>query len=311
MSALGKEDFFKTDMYGFTLRQVVADLAHDQDAAESSVAGTLADLLLRADDILGQRITLIARKEDTGRSSHGEFSAERAGMHLSALHGVPEEDRRGLTWDEVEHGDEKEAGTNEPLRWFRIDKKIVIALLESKDIPIPESWRLGKRVKSKHQDVQSLSGEEEQEEISINLMWESGDLEVIVDEVNQRVTVLPKNGKKTIYTRTDIVGKGTVIWDLLVDFAKCKGSLEGNTQADVKKRNTSANRKNLSKKLMGEMNLDKSPIVEGRNGVMRFHSIKLAGGTSSTDAMDRKTCSHDDQATEYIRDRGEDIPVID
>ena len=56
MGVLDKEDFYKTDMYGYTLQQVVADLAHEQGAAESSVAGTLADLLLRADDILGQHI---------------------------------------------------------------------------------------------------------------------------------------------------------------------------------------------------------------------------------------------------------------
>lgn len=272
MSALDMEDFYKTDMYGFTLQQAVADLAHDQGAPESSVAGTLADLLLGADGILGHHITLTARKEDTGKDSHEEFSAERAGMHLYALHGVLEEDCRGLTWDEAEHGDGKEAGTNKPLRWFRIDKKIVIALLESKDIPIPESWRSGKAVKSKH----PASGE--QQEVKRKTGAHSpGDLSVIVDGINKKVTVFPKNGKKAIYKRTDIVGKGTVTWDLLVDFAKCKGLLEGNTQPDVKKRNTPGNRKNLGKKLMGALGLGQSPIVEGRKGLMRFASIELAG----------------------------------
>jgi len=307
MGVLDKEDFYKTDMYGYTLQQVVADLAHEQGASESSAAGTLAGLLLGADDILGHHITLTARKEDTGKDGHEEFSAERVGMHLYALHGVPEEDCRGLTWDEAEHGDEKEAGTNKPLRWFRIDKKIVIALLKSKDIPIPESWRSGKAVKSKH----PASGKQQQEVIR------PGDLSVIVDEINERVMVSPKNRKKTKYKRRDIVGKGTTTWDLLVAFAKCGGSLEGNTAADVEKINTSINRRNLGKKLVAAMGLDRSPIVKGARGTTRFRSICLAGRGASTDAMDRKTCHYedqvtdDDQATEYLRNQGVDMPVID
>jgi hypothetical protein len=140
-----------------------------------------------------------------------------------------------------------------------------------------------------------------------------GDLNVVVDEVNQTVSFCSQsnNGEETKYARNDIVGRGTVTWDLLVAFARCNGLLEGNNSADLKKMNSSVNRKNLGKNLMDAMNLDKSPIVEGRNGVMRFNSIKLAGGASSTDAMDRKTCNYDDQATEFLRSHGEDMSVTD
>ena len=140
-----------------------------------------------------------------------------------------------------------------------------------------------------------------------------GYLCVIVDDVNQTVEFYSQegNGEKTKGTRKDIVGRGTVTWDLLVAFAKCNGSLEGNVAADVKKINTSVNRKNLGEKLMIAMNLDESPIVEGRSGVMRFHSIQLAGGVSSTDAMGRQTCSYDDQGTEYLRRHGDDMSDID
>lgn len=140
-----------------------------------------------------------------------------------------------------------------------------------------------------------------------------GDLSVVVDDVNQTVSFYSQinNDEKTKCARKDIVGRGTATWDLLVAFAKCNGSLEGNAAADVKKVNKSANRKNLGNKLMIAMNLDESPIVEGRNGVTCFHSIQLAGGTSSADAMDRKTCSYDDQATEFLRRHGEDMSDID
>jgi len=139
------------------------------------------------------------------------------------------------------------------------------------------------------------------------------DLVVIVDEVNKTVSVFSKagSGKETKFTHRDIVGRGDVTWSLLVAFARCNGSLEGNTAADVKKLNTSANRKNLSSKLVATMNLDRSPIVEGRTGVMRFQSIQLAGDKSSPDAMDRKTISTDDQTTEFLKNHGDDMPVLD
>ncbi len=131
-----------------------------------------------------------------------------------------------------------------------------------------------------------------------------GDLKVIVDDVNQSVVVTTQDGEQTKHTRDDIVGRGTVTWDLLVAFAKCNGSLEGNTIADVKKMNTSANRNNLGKKLMTAMNLDESPIVKNRPGVMSFQSIHLEGNKSCPDALDR-------MATKYLSNHGDDMPVPD
>ena len=139
-----------------------------------------------------------------------------------------------------------------------------------------------------------------------------GNLTVIVDNLNETVTVFSKSGpsKGQEFKRADVVGKGTVTWDLLVDVAKCKGSLEGNAQAEVKERNTSANRKNLGEKLVESFKLNESPFVEGRNGVMKFASISLAGGRSTTDALDRKIVSRDDQTTEFLARQGVDMPVI-
>ena len=131
-----------------------------------------------------------------------------------------------------------------------------------------------------------------------------GDLMVLVDEVNQHVVVCTQDGGRTKYARADVFGRGTVTWDLLVAFARCGGSLEGNAIADVKKINTSANRGNLGKKLVAAMNLDESPIVKGRSGVMRFQSIQLAGDTLSSDALDRMT-------TEYLENHGDDMPIAD
>lgn len=139
----------------------------------------------------------------------------------------------------------------------------------------------------------------------------SGDLTVVVDDVNQNIVVVARNGKQTKYARSEILGKGAVTWDLLVAFARCRGSLEGNATADVKKLNTSVNRKNLGKKLMDGIGLDDSPIIQGRNGVMRFQSIDIAGSASSPDALGRKTISTDDQATEWLRSRGDDMPLGD
>lgn len=102
-------------------------------------------------------------------------------------------------------------------------------------------------------------------------------LTVVVDEINELVFVETKGSSKPKrYKRHDIVGKGTATWLLFVDFAKCNGSVEDNTQPDVKKRNTPGNRKNLGDRLTKLLKLDKPPIIEGRNGVMRFASISLA-----------------------------------
>lgn len=141
--------------------------------------------------------------------------------------------------------------------------------------------------------------------------YSPGDLCVIVDNINEQVSVSAHQGerKPTTYSRSDVVGKGTVTWPLLVDFAKCKGSLEGNTKTDVKERNTSANRKNLGNKLMEALGLDRSPFIEKRNGAMRFASISLAGGRATSDAFDRSKVSFDDQSTEFLVSRGEDMPV--
>jgi len=140
-----------------------------------------------------------------------------------------------------------------------------------------------------------------------------GDLSVTVDDVNQTVTVYQGASKQNAnkFNRSDIVGRGTVTWDLLVAFAKCNGSLEGNTVAEIKKKNTSVNRIILGEHLMAAMDLDKSPIIEDRKGAMCFGSIRLAGSTSSTDAMDRKIISIDDQGTEYLKSRGDNMPVLD
>lgn len=140
-----------------------------------------------------------------------------------------------------------------------------------------------------------------------------GDLSVTVDDVNQTVTVYQGASKQNAnkFSRSDVVGQGIVTWDLLVAFAKCDGSLERNTAADVKKLNTSVNRKNLSEKLVAAMNLISSPIVEGKNGVMCFRSIQLAGGKSSPDAMGRGIITGDDQGTKYLERHGFHMPPID
>ena len=138
-----------------------------------------------------------------------------------------------------------------------------------------------------------------------------GDLKVIVDDVNQSVVVTTQDGEQTKHTRDDIVGRGTVTWDLLVAFAKCNGSLEENRSANVIKINTSVNRKNLGTKLVAALSLDKSPIVDGKSGAMCFRSIELAGSTASTDVMDRKPISIDDQGSEFLRRHGDDMPVPD
>jgi len=140
-----------------------------------------------------------------------------------------------------------------------------------------------------------------------------GDLSVTVDDVNQTVTVYQGTSKQKAnkFGRSDVVGKGTATWDLLRAFAKCHGSLEGNATDDVKKVNTSVNRKNLGKKLVDAMNLDVSPIAEGRAGIMSFQSIRLAGGKSSPDAMDRKIITSGDQATEFLICHGDDMPIVD
>ncbi|MEE9354303.1 MAG: hypothetical protein V3U75_01805 [Methylococcaceae bacterium] len=139
-----------------------------------------------------------------------------------------------------------------------------------------------------------------------------GDLIVIVDDVNDVVNVRSINGKyNTKFGRKDVVGKGTVTWLLLVAFAKCNGSLEGNSDTDVKKLNTPANRKNLSGKLVSSMKLNTQPIVKGRSGIMRFQSIRIAGGASSIDALDREKISYDDQATGFLSSNGDHMPVPD
>lgn len=139
------------------------------------------------------------------------------------------------------------------------------------------------------------------------------ELYIIVDDINEKVTIATDRGKgKTaVYSRFDVVGRGTVTWDLLVDFAKCNGSLEGNTKIDVKRRNSSVNRNNLGKKLKEALFLNKSPVVEGRNGVMRFGSITIAGDKQPIDALNRKTVSVDDQTTRFLRAHGEGMPVDD
>ena len=127
-------------------------------------------------------------------------------------------------------------------------------------------------------------------------------LTVIVDEENELVFVATKgSSKRKRYRRNDIVGKGTVTWLLLVDFAKCGGSLEGNNKPDVEQRNTPGNRINLGNKLMEVLRLDKSPIIERRSGVMRFGSIGVAADGRSTDAMDRV-------GTEFLDRHGEHLP---
>jgi len=148
-------------------------------------------------------------------------------------------------------------------------------------------------------------------------LYSPGHLQVIVDEFNEKVSVrADKNQReRRIYSRADVVGKGSVTWDLLVDFAKCKGLLEGNTQADVKQKNTSGNRINLGNKLMKALELAQSPFVEGRNGVMRFASISLASARRTPDALDRKKiilddhATADEQATAFLESHGEDLPV--
>lgn len=139
-----------------------------------------------------------------------------------------------------------------------------------------------------------------------------GDLQVVVDNINEAVMVFSKGGhSKREFKRADIVGKGIVVWDLLVAFAKYRGSLEGIHGADIEAINTSVNRKNLGKHLMNKMNLNRSPIIENRAGAMCFGSIQLAGDTSRTDALDRKTISLEAQGTEFLRRHGEDMPPID
>jgi len=145
-----------------------------------------------------------------------------------------------------------------------------------------------------------------------------GSIKVIVDNINNQVTVIKNNGNKSVYSHADIVGKGKVTWDLLVDFAMCEGSLVGNLKTEVKKRNTSANRINLGSKLMDTLGLNESPIVKGRNGVMRFASITLAGRGVSSDALDRITLNHDelkgkreeldDITTKFLASNGHDMP---
>jgi hypothetical protein len=151
------------------------------------------------------------------------------------------------------------------------------------------------------------------------------ELLVIVDDINENVTVVTQRGqgKKTVYKRRDIFGKGTATWYLLVDFAKCKGSLEGNHSKDVKKRNTSGNRQNLSKKLVEKLRLSKPPIIAGRKGVMCFFSIHLKGSTASTDALDRQTVAHREtitseeqvaeaieMANDMLANHGEEVPPV-
>lgn len=126
-----------------------------------------------------------------------------------------------------------------------------------------------------------------------------GELSVTVDEVNENVVVFMRDGKQTKYTRRDIVGKGIVTWDLLVAFARGKGSLEGNRAADVKKMNTGGNRKNLGEKLMAVMGLSKPPFIIGRGGATCFRSIQLRSHNASPDAMERIT-------EEYIEGQGVD-----
>ena len=165
------------------------------------------------------------------------------------------------------------------------------------------------RSSDEQQDPDSLVNDSAQLENASPLST-PGHLHVVVDDVIEQV-IVDGSGKQKTYNRSAIVGRGTATWDLLVAFAKCRGSLEGNAASEVKKINTSANRNNLSDKLVVGMNLDEPPIVKGRHGIMRFRSIRLASDASSTDAMDRKIYSIDDQATEYLRNHGDDFPDID
>ena len=138
---------------------------------------------------------------------------------------------------------------------------------------------------------------------------------VTVDDINNQVVVTDKGGKeKKTYSSYEAVGKGKETWKLLVAVAKCGGSLDGNKATDVIKLNTSGNRINLGDKLKDTMNLNESPILKGRPGVMCFHSISLAGSKTSTDALDRKTANYDDitsddLASEFLASRGHKMPV--
>ena len=165
------------------------------------------------------------------------------------------------------------------------------------------------RLSGEQQDIEALISSAAQQK-NASPLSSPGDLCIVVDDTNERVIVVAAKGVKEqrLYSRGDIMRSGTVVWDLLVDFARCEGLLEGNTQSDVKKRNTSANRKNLGGHLMKALCLDKSPIVNGRKGVMRFASIVLASNKRSVDALDRNTVSLDDPASVWLKSHGDDIP---
>lgn len=137
-------------------------------------------------------------------------------------------------------------------------------------------------------------------------------LSLVVDaDVNGQVRVTKDGGRAKTYTRKNIIGRGTTIWELLVLFARFNGDLQGKRGPELGALNKPANRNNLSEKLVETLGLEERPIIGGKNdAAMIFSSIKLAGGKKSRDALGGKKISYDDQATKLIKAYGDDMPVI-
>lgn len=184
---------------------------------------------------------------------------------------------------------------------YKVDKTAFYKWVVAQGMLLTEEFKRRKPIIPTRQDAPSV----------VPGSYRPEDLKLIVDDVNQAISLVSNSGEKTKYARADLLGRGTVTWELLVWFARCGGSLEENNAGDVKRLNTSVNRKNLGEKLQAAFGLAKPPIIPLRKGVMCFGSIQLKGGASSTDALDRIRSTRDDQATEFLANHGDDMPLLD